>query len=70
MRKLVYVSHCGTTLNPPIEIEVPETNYDRVMRKSPEEFAVWMNGVIKEKNIEVTCDGWLAWLNAEAGNEV
>lgn len=46
-----------------------QTNYDRVISMTPEELAVWMNGIIKERNIEVTCDGWLDWLKQEVDNE-
>lgn len=63
---------CARDFNP--KSDEPEcfeqtTNYDRVIHKTPEELAVWMNGIIKERNIEVTCDGWLAWLKAPADEE-
>ena len=44
----------------------PQTNYDRIVSMTPEELAVWMNGIIKERYIEVTCDGWLSWLKSPA----
>lgn len=47
-----------------------KTNYDLIISKTPEELAVWMNGIIKERYIEVTCDGWLSWLKAPAEKEV
>ena len=42
----------------------PVTNADRIRAMSDEELAVWMNGIIKERNIEVSCDGWLSWLKS------
>ena len=44
----------------------PPTNYLRIVSMSPEELAIWINSIIIERNIEVTCDGWLDWLNKEA----
>ena len=44
------------------------TNYDRIISKSPEELAIWMNSIIKERYIEVTCDGWLDWLKKEVSD--
>lgn len=48
------------------------TNADRIRAMSDKELAIWMNSIIKDRNIEVTCDGWLIWLKSpakESGHE-
>lgn len=43
-----------------------ETNYDRLISKTPEELAEWISTQIIDRNIGVPVEAWLEWLKQEA----
>ena len=54
--------------NPPIQRK-PNTNYDRIISKTPEELAEWIAcGVLNltGASLEMATEAWLDWLKQEA----
>jgi len=45
-----------------------QTNYDRLISKTPKELAEWISDQIIDRNIGVPPETWLAWLKQEADN--
>jgi len=47
----------------------PQTNYDRIISKTPEELAKWIAGAVLNLtggSLEMATEAWLDWLKQEA----
>ena len=48
------------------ELAAKQTNYDRIISKSPDELAEWISDQIIDRNIGIPSETWLDWLKQEA----